>query len=96
MINKVRELLSYLWRKTLLKWYRDFTDEDRKKIKLGKENPDKIFYVIKRPRAEFVGLFSNYILFLGKVDWVLKEGYIPIVDMQSDFNMYLEKAPVLG
>lgn len=96
MINKIKGILSYLWRNTLLKWYRNHTDEDRKKIKLGKENPDKIFFVIKRMGRGYNGLFSDFLVFLGKIDAVLKEGYIPIVDMQSDFNMYLEKDAIGG
>lgn len=86
--------LSYIWRNTLLKWYRRLTDEDKKPQKLGKENPDKTFYVIRRPGIAYCGLFSDYILFLGKIDAVLKDGYIPVIDMQSEFNMYLDKDKV--
>lgn len=92
--QKAYKVLSYIWRNTLLKWYRRLTDEDRKKKKFGKENPDKIFYVIRRPGIEYCGLFSNFILFLGKIDAVLKDGYIPVIDMQSEFNMYLDRDKV--
>lgn len=92
--HAVYRMLSYIWRNTLLKWYRNLTDEDRKPRKLGPENPDKIFYVIRRPGIENCGLFSDFILFLGKIEQVLKDGYIPIIDMQNDFNVYLDKDKV--
>ncbi len=92
--HAVYEGLSYVWRNTLLKWCRNITDEDRRPRRLGSENPDKIFYVIRRPGIEYCGLFSNFILFLGKVEQVLKDGYIPIIDMQSDFNIYLARDKV--
>lgn len=89
MKQAVYKPLSYIWRNTLLKWYRGFTDEDRKKRRLGNENPDQVFYVVKRPDAAYCGLFSNFMVFLAKIDAVLKDGYIPVIDMQSEFNMYL-------
>lgn len=79
--HAVYGMASYIWRNTLLKWYRDLTDEDRKPKRLGPENPDKIFYVIKRPGIENCGLFSNFILFLGKIERVYRKKY-EIVSME--------------
>lgn len=94
MKHAMYRFLSYIWRSTALKWYRSFTDEDRNPQKLGNENPDKTFYVVRRPNARYCGLFSDFIIFLGKMEAVLKEGYIPIIDMQSEFNMYLAEDKV--
>lgn len=94
--NIVYRCLSYVWRNTLLKWYRDrkrqkeerYWQEHRKSY--GKENPDKTFYVIRR-RDLYCGLFSLFLTNLQHIDNALKKGYIPVVDMQNDFNIYLSE-----
>lgn len=90
----VYKVTSYIWRNTLLKWYRDskqrkeerYWEEHRKKF--GKENPDKTFYIIRR-RDFYCGLFSLFLTNLQRIDDAVKKGYIPVVDMQNDFNIYL-------
>lgn len=85
---------SYAWRNTLLKWYRESLDnreerywaEHRKRY--GRENPDRTFYVIRR-RDVYCGLFSIFITTLQRIDNALQCGYIPVVDLQNDFNIYL-------
>lgn len=95
-INIAYSVLSYIWRSTCLKWFRNYKDyKDRKyweehKKKYGRENPDKIFYVIRR-RDLYCGLFSLFITNLASIDMAIKKGYIPIIDMQNDFNIYLSK-----
>lgn len=54
----------------------------------GGENPDKIFYVIRRQDC-YCGLFSLFLTNLQRIDDAVKAGYIPVVDMQNDFNIYL-------
>ncbi len=88
--------LSCVWRNTILKWYRGY--KKKKEIKywaehkkrLGRENKDKIFYVIRR-RDWYCGLFSLFLTNLQWIDNALKAGYIPVVDMQNDFNIYLSE-----
>lgn len=59
-------------------------------MRYGSENADKTFYVIRR-RDCYCGLFSLFLTNLQKIDDALKAGYIPVVDMQSDFNIYLRE-----
>ena len=92
----VYRCLSYVWRNTWLKWYRNgkkqkeerYWQEHRKSH--GKENPDKTFYVIRR-RDLYCGLFSLFLTNLQRIDDAVKQGYIPVIDMQSDFNIYLSE-----
>lgn len=89
-------ILSYLWRNSILKCYRYLKEEKKKQYwrehrrHLGRENPDKIFYVIRRDYS-YSGLFSIYITTLARIDEALKKKYIPIVDMQNNFNIYLDE-----
>lgn len=65
---------NYLWRERKISW--------------GEENADSIFYVIRRkPDAD--GLFAYVNTGLGLINYALKQGYIPVVDMQSTANTYL-------
>lgn len=61
-----------------------------RRITMGKENPDKTFYVIRRATCK-VGLFSYVMTNMGLVKQALKNGYIPVIDMQHNMNTYLEK-----
>lgn len=94
--NAIYRFLSYIWRNTLLKWYRDYKSNREKKyweehkVRYGNENPDKIFYVIRR-RDLYCGLFSLVLTNLVRINEAVKQGYIPVIDMQNDFNIYLAK-----
>lgn len=96
MKNIIYKSLSFLWRHTLLKWYRSYKDMKKEKYwlehkkRLGKENPDKVFYVIRRYDL-YCGLFSLFCTHLQRIDDALKKGYIPVIDMQNDFNIYLDE-----
>lgn len=68
---------------TKLKWR-----EQRKSW--GKENSDKIFYVIRRATCK-VGLFSYVMTNMGLVKDALEKGYIPVIDMCGNANTYLEE-----
>lgn len=88
------KILSFIWRNTFYKGYQSYKKqkeekywEEHKKL-CGKDNQDKIFYVIRR-RDLYCGLFSLFLTNLVRIDEVVKKGYIPVVDMQNDFNIYL-------
>lgn len=94
--NIIYRGLSWVWRNTVLKCYRRYRDRKRENYwkehskRFGSENPDKTFYVIRR-RDCYCGLFSLFLTNLQRIDDALKAGYIPVVDMQNDFNIYLAK-----
>lgn len=73
-------------------WYINQKWKERK-LSLGKENSDKVFYVIRRATGK-VGLFSYVSTNLGHIKYALDQGYIPIVDMQNNPNTYLEEEQV--
>ncbi len=93
--NIFYKVLSWIWRNTFLKRYRQYKvyKDDRywreHRIRNGSQDPDKIFYVIRR-RDLYCGLFSLFLTNLVRIDEAKKKGYIPIVDMQNDFNIYLK------
>lgn len=60
-----------------------------RKVSYGKMHPDKTFFVIRRAYCK-VGLFSYVMTNMGLVDYALKKGYIPVIDMQNCKNTYLE------
>ena len=64
-----------------------------RRVSHGKENPDKIFFVIRRARCK-AGLFSLVMTNMGLVKYALDKGYIPVIDMQSERNTYLEEEQV--
>lgn len=94
--NVLYRFLSFIWRNTLLKWYRDYKVYKEKKYweehkaRYGKDNTDKTFYVIRR-RDLYCGLFSLFLTNLARIDEAIKKGYIPVIDMQNDFNIYLSE-----
>ncbi len=85
-----------MWRSTVLKCYRGCRERKKENYwkehwkKCGKENRDKTFYVIRR-RDCYCGLFSLFLTNLQRIDDALKAGYIPVVDLQNDFNIYLSE-----
>ena len=64
-----------------------------KKVSWGPENPDKVFFVVRRATSK-VGLFSYVMTNMGLVRYALEQGYIPVIDMQSNPNTYLEESQV--
>lgn len=64
-----------------------------RKCSWGKENPDKVFYLI-RHASNKVGLFAYVMCNAPKIKYAIENGYIPIVDMQNYKNPYLEKSQV--
>ena len=61
-----------------------------RRVSFGKAYPDKTFFVIRRAECK-VGLFSHVMTNMGMVDYALKKGYIPVIDMQNSMNNYLEE-----
>lgn len=64
-----------------------------RKVSYGHENPDKTFFVIRRAYCK-VGLFSLVMTSMGLVDYAIKRGYIPVIDLQNTNNTYLEPSQV--
>lgn len=64
-----------------------------RKVSYGNENPEKTFFVIRRASCK-VGLFSSVMTNMGLVDYAVKKGYIPVIDMQNTSNTYLEPEQV--
>ena len=59
------------------------------KVCYGEENPDKVFYVIRmRFMGGLFGLMGHYI---PQIQYALKKGYVPVIDMQNYKNMYLDE-----
>ena len=94
--NIVYRSASYIWRNTILKWYRERKKRQEELYweehteERGKENPDKTFYIIRR-RDLYCGLFSLFITNLQRIDDAIRQGCIPVIDMQNDFNIYLSE-----
>lgn len=66
--------------------YNKFKWRERK-ISLGYENPDKVFYII---RFRFMGgLFGLMNYYIPQIEYAINKGYIPIIDMMNMKNMYL-------
>lgn len=82
-----------------MKWYREGKERrDRKYWEehidhLGKQNKDIIFYIIRR-QDSYCGLCSIYLTALTQIEKCIKKGYVPIIDMQNNFNIYLNQADV--
>lgn len=84
-IKKFFQKLPYVNKKyTEIKWR-------ERHIRLGKENPDKIFYVIRRATCK-VGLFSHVMTNIGHIKYAIDHDYIPVIDMQNNGNTYLEES----
>lgn len=71
-----------IWEKARRFAYRE------RKVSFGKENPDKIIYIIRRFPGE-AGLFSYILTIIARIDKAIENGWIPVVDMQNYFNSYI-------
>lgn len=56
----------------------------------GRDFPDKRFLVIRRFAPSFAGLLSFFATTLGWIRYAIREGMIPVVDMQTWLNQHLE------
>lgn len=66
---------------------------EEKHCKWGKENPDKIFYVIRRSNF-YVGWGSILSVILGRIAEIESKGWIPVVDLKNEKNAYLEEEEI--
>ena len=64
-----------------------------RRISYGEENPDKTFFVIRRANCK-AGLFSLVMTNMAMVKYALDKGYIPVIDMQTEKNTYLDEEQV--
>ena len=64
-----------------------------RKVSYGEENPDITFFVIRRATCK-VGLFSHVMTNMGLVRYALDNKFIPVIDMKSNLNTYLEEEQV--
>lgn len=64
-----------------------------RRVSWGEENPDKTFFIVRRASCK-VGLFSLVMTNMGLVRYALEKGYIPVIDMKSNANTYLEEDEV--
>lgn len=60
------------------------------KTTFGEANQDKTFYLMSKQIRKRNGLLSIMFSFLEQLDFVDRNGYIPVADMQSFSNQYLE------
>ena len=65
----------------------------QRRVSWGNGYPDKTFFVVRRAYCK-VGLFSHVMTNMGLVDYAIKQGYIPVIDMQNGKNTYLEDEKV--
>lgn len=62
--------------------------ELRRRMAVLSKEGDPFFYVINR--SDYVGLFSYVEIVMRQIDFALRQGYIPVVDMRGSRNPYLE------
>lgn len=97
--NKIYLLAKKIWHATYIrlrdsvkKWsYERYWREHS--VHNGREHPDKTFYIIRR-RESYTGMFSDFMIYVYKVKQAIDNGYIPIIDMQTSENMYLNSDQV--
>ena len=99
MYSRLILCLKLIWRETVkkiinkIKKYKYEKYWKEHKVFKGYKDKDKVFYIVRR-RKEYVGLFSNFIVFVNSVKKAIECGYIPIIDMKSNFNIYLKENEV--
>lgn len=64
-----------------------------RRVSYGNENPEKVFFVVRRANCK-AGLFSFVMSNMGLVKYGLDRGYVPVIDMQSEKNTYLDEDQV--
>lgn len=78
MISKEKVLRRNVWQKMLFE------------TTFGEMNPDKTFFLMSKQIRKRNGLLSIMFSVLEQLDFADRNGYIPVVDMQSFSNQYLE------
>ncbi len=62
---------------------------EEKRCKWGKENANKVFYVIRRANC-YVGWGSILSVIIGRIAEIEDKGWIPVVDLKNEKNAYIE------
>lgn len=57
-----------------------------KKVSFGKQNPHKIFYVI-RTEADKWGALTTWIMLMPHIAFALRKGFVPIFDLKNTTNL---------
>lgn len=68
-------------------WFRNFFEDVHS---YGEENPDKTIVIIGREGITY-GLFWYVNYFSQYIREITDRGYVPVIDMQNFYNIYLEK-----
>ena len=79
--RKFRLLILFVSNRAEYKNYKSYLP---KRLKLGSRNPGLTFYVLRKGPTG-VGVLSCYLSFLGQLKMIEKKGYLPIVDMYSEY-----------
>lgn len=61
----------------------------------GKENKDKVFFVIKSPGST-MGLYSIILFILPYIKYAIHKGYIPIIDFKNSYNGLIQDSDKKG
>ena len=64
------------------------------KKEYGNKNPDKTFFVIRQYSPGQGGVLCNYIYIIKMIDYSIKKGWIPVVDMENYKVLYSQDYPV--
>ena len=62
--------------------------EWKRMLETPAEGEHSVFYVINR--SDYVGLFSYVEIVMRQIDYALRKGYIPVVDMRGSRNPYVD------
>jgi hypothetical protein len=87
--NLVKSIFFKIKRNTFE--YSDYFNKNKRETKFsyGKENPDKIFYIIAWENMN-TGLFYRVLNNLRHIAYAIEHKYIPVIDMQNFNNQYLD------
>lgn len=101
LFKKIFPLEKYEKIEGLIKFivFKDFRNRCPRKKSYGKLNRDKNFYVLGVD-SQFCGILSLFLQYMVEMEWAIKRGYIPVVDMKNHFaqscqnqeNAYQENA----
>ena len=92
--NLLRDELADILIEIKSKTNKKFSNFEANKIySFGKNNPDKIFYIINR-KSPGGGLFSNVTFVLNQLEICLSKNYIPVVDMLNFPSIYNDLNPI--
>ena len=83
ILRKIKRCLKFIINK------RTYSMNYEKPIRLGKLNPNTIFYLIGYYQDENFprqGILSTWLDFMPKILYALEKGYVPIIDMKNNYK----------